>query len=95
MLGSMMPVPIDLSYLADTIMLHRFFEAGGAVRKAVSVVKKRTGAHENSIRELLVGPSRVRVGHPLKEFQGVLTGVPQYTGPPRPLLQHDDPAPPR
>ena len=82
--GSTMPVPVDLSYLADAIVLLRFFEAGGDVRKAISVVKKRTGAHENSIRELKIGDGRVRVGEPLRQFQGVLTGVPQYTGASRP-----------
>jgi circadian clock protein KaiC len=83
MVGSM-PVPVDVSYLADAIVLFRFFEASGAVRKAISVVKKRTGAHETSIRELTLGPDRIRVGKPLTEFQGILTGVPQYTGPSKP-----------
>ena len=78
--GAMMPVPIDLSYLADAIILLRFFEAQGVVRKAISVVKKRTGPHENSIRELTIGPDRVQVGQPLTDFHGVLTGVPQYLG---------------
>jgi circadian clock protein KaiC len=89
--GSQMPVPIDVSYLADAIVLLRFFETNGEVRKAISVVKKRTGSHENSIREFRIGPDRVRVGEPLREFQGILTGVPQYTGPARPLLSHDEP----
>jgi circadian clock protein KaiC len=89
MMGAMMPVPVDLSYLADAIVLMRFFEADGQVRKAISVVKKRTGAHENSIRELMLGPDRIRVGAPLTEFHGVLTGVPRYTGSPSPLLSDD------
>lgn len=89
MLGSSMPVPIDLSYLADAIVLMRFFEAEGEVRKAISVVKKRTGVHENAIRELKLGPDRIQVGGPLKEFQGILTGVPQYTGAVQPLLSDD------
>ena len=84
--GSSMPVPVDLSYLADAIVLFRFFEAEGQVRKAVSVVKRRTGPHENSIRELKLGPDRVQVGEPLRHFQGILTGVPQYTGALKPLL---------
>jgi circadian clock protein KaiC len=88
--GSMMPVPVDLSYLADAIVLLRFFEAGGDVRKAISVVKKRTGAHENTIRELKIGDGGVRVGEPLRQFQGVLTGVPRYTGPSNPLISDDD-----
>ena len=78
--GAMMPVPVDLSYLADAIVLLRFFEAEGTVRRAISVMKKRTGAHEHSIRELTLGPDRLQVGAALKEFQGVLTGVPQFTG---------------
>jgi circadian clock protein KaiC len=90
-MGATMPVPVDLSYLADAIILLRFFEARGVVRKAISVVKKRTGMHETSIRELMLGSSGVRVGSPLTEFQGVLTGVPQYVGPPKPLMI-DDPS---
>jgi len=89
MVGASMPVPIDLSYLADAIVLLRFFEAHGEVRKAISVVKKRTGAHENSIRELKIGPDRIHVGEPLKHFQGILTGVPHYTGTPQPLMPDD------
>jgi circadian clock protein KaiC len=89
MLGPSMPVPVDLSYLADSIVLLRFFEAAGEVRKAISVVKKRTGVHERSIRELKLGPDRIQVGEPLRNFQGVLTGVPQYIGPPKPLLSDD------
>lgn len=92
MVGSVMPVPVDLSYLADAIVLIRFFEAEGEVRKAISVVKKRTGVHENSIRELKLGPDRIQVGGPLKNFQGILTGVPQYVGPSKPLLSDDEPA---
>jgi circadian clock protein KaiC len=88
-LGPSMPVPVDLSYLADSIVLLRFFEAEGEVRKAISVVKKRTGIHERSIRELKLGPDRIQVGEPLKHFQGVLTGVPQYVGPGKPLLADD------
>jgi circadian clock protein KaiC len=87
--GASMPTPVDLSYLADAIVLFRFFEAGGHIRKAISVVKKRTGSHETAIRELKIGPSRLHVGEPLVGFQGVLTGVPQYTGSPKPLLPDD------
>jgi circadian clock protein KaiC len=72
--------PIDVSYLADTVVLTRFFEAGGRVRKAISVVKKRTGAHEDTIRELSLGNGGVRVGHPLTRFRGVMTGVPVFDG---------------
>jgi circadian clock protein KaiC len=79
-MGSSMGVPVDVSYLADAVILFRFFEAMGEVRKAVSVVKKRTGVHETSIRELVIGPDRLRVGEPLRAFQGVMTGVPLYRG---------------
>jgi circadian clock protein KaiC len=84
-----MAAPIDVSYLADTVILFRFFEAFGSVRKAISVVKRRTGAHETSIREYAVGPERIRVGPPLVDFHGVLTGVPQYRGGESPLLDPD------
>ena len=79
-MGSGMTSPVDLSYLADNILLLRYFEAGGQVRKAVSVVKRRGGKHESTIRELDFRNSRIRIGDPLSEFCGVLTGVPRYTG---------------
>lgn len=72
--------PIDVSYLADTVILVRYFEAQGAVRKALSVMKKRTGGHEKTIREYDLTSSGIRIGEPLDEFQGVLTGVPEFTG---------------
>ena len=75
-----MQTPVDLSYLADNVLLLRFFEAGGAVRQAISVLKKRSGPHEKTIRELRLGPSGITVGEPLTEFHGVLTGVPVYQG---------------
>jgi circadian clock protein KaiC len=89
MMGTQMVSPIDVSYLADAVVLLRFFEAEGMVRKAISVVKKRTGAHETAIRELAIGPDRIRVGEPLSQFHGVMTGVPQYRGGAGPLLQED------
>ena len=67
---------IDASYLADTVVLLRYFEHEGAVRQAVSVLKKRTGAHERTIREMDIGAGGVRIGEPLRQFRGVLTGVP-------------------
>ena len=88
MMGTQMMAPIDVSYLADAVVLLRFFEAAGTVRKAISVVKKRTGTHETTIREFAIGPDRVRVGEPLSEFHGVMTGVPQYRGTADPLLQN-------
>lgn len=72
--------PVDTSYLTDNVVLFRLFEAFGEVRHAVSVVKKRSGTHERTIRELELSSSGLRIGEPLREFQGVLTGVPQFTG---------------
>jgi circadian clock protein KaiC len=79
--GARMATPLDVSYLADSVVLLRFFEAHGLVRRALSVMKKRTGGHEATIRELRIGPDRLHVGEALSEFQGVLTGVPHFTGP--------------
>jgi len=84
-----MVAPLDVSYLADCVIMLRFFEANGSVRKAISVVKKRTGSHETTIREYAIGPERVRVGEPLTHFHGVMTGVPQYVGTSGPLLHKD------
>ena len=81
--------PIDLSYLTDTVLLLRYFELHGAVRNAISVIKKRSGAHERTIREFRLGPHGIFVGEPLSAFQGVLTGVPAYTGESGPLLGKD------
>jgi circadian clock protein KaiC len=78
-----MDTPVDTTYLADAVILFRYFEAMGEVRQALSVVKKRSGRHERTIRELSLGESGVRLGEPLREFQGVLTGVPVYRGPGR------------
>jgi circadian clock protein KaiC len=69
---------LDVSYLADTVLLTRYFEAGGRVGKALSVLKKRTGMHEDTIRELAITARGVVVGQPLASFRGVLTGVPEY-----------------
>ncbi|HEV7253690.1 MAG TPA: ATPase domain-containing protein [Mesorhizobium sp.] len=82
--------PIDLSFLSDTVVLLRFFEAEGQVRKAISVVKKRTGVHELAIREYRLFPHGMKVGPPLSAFRGVLTGVPSYTGDVAPLLGSED-----
>ena len=71
---------VDLGYLADTVVLLRFFEADGAVRKAISVLKTRTTSHESTIRELKLGPSDLEIGAPLTGFQGVLSGVPDFIG---------------
>ncbi|HEY0375859.1 MAG TPA: ATPase domain-containing protein [Pyrinomonadaceae bacterium] len=79
-LGTAMATPVDVSYLADTVLMLRYFEAGGEIRRALSVVKKRTGRHERAIRELEISASGIHVGEPLTDFQGVLTGVPIYSG---------------
>jgi circadian clock protein KaiC len=78
--GNSMTSPLDISYLADTVVLLRYFEAGGAVRKAISVLKKRTGSHEDVIREFRIRGDRLEVGEPLSDFRGVLTGVPEFMG---------------
>jgi circadian clock protein KaiC len=77
LVGSTMNSPADVSYLADTVLLLRHFEARGELKKAVSVLKKRTGRHEHSIRELVISDRGVSVGEPLGQFHGVLTGVPR------------------
>jgi len=79
-LGSHMITPVDVSYLADTVLMLRYFEARGAIRRALSVVKKRTGPHEPTIRELEIRPDGLRVREPLSQFRGILTGVPFYDG---------------
>jgi circadian clock protein KaiC len=72
--------PIDLSYLSDAVLLLRFFEAQGNVRKAISVLKKRVGTHEDTIRELRLTAQGVQVGEPLTDFQGIMSGIPTYVG---------------
>ncbi len=89
-LGSNMQTPVDVSYLADTVLMLRYFEAEGAVHRALSVIKKRTGAHENTIRELEITSKGIRVGLPLAKFHGVLSGVPTYTGIKGMLIQESD-----
>jgi len=75
-----MGTPVDVSYLADTVILMRFFEALGSVKKAISVIKKRSGRHETTIRELLMTERGVVLGQPLREFEGVLSGIPKFKG---------------
>jgi circadian clock protein KaiC len=82
-----MKAPVDATYLADTVILLRYFEALGEVRRAVSVIKKRTGRHEQTIREFLVSSQGLSLGAPLEGFQGVLQGVPTLTGATGPLLK--------
>jgi circadian clock protein KaiC len=71
---------VDVSYLADTVLLFRYFEAQGEIKQALSVFKKRTGEHERTLRELKISSKGVAVGEPLREFRGIMTGVPQYAG---------------
>jgi len=87
MLGQNMTTPLDVSYVADSVILLRFFEAQGRVRKAISVVKKRSSCHEDVIRELQLSADGIRIGKPLIDFRGVLTGVPVFVGPSGELLE--------
>lgn len=80
LIGAGIEAPTDLSYLADTVILLRYFEVAGEVKKSIAVVKKRTGMHENTIREFEISAEGTRVGPPLTGFQGVLTGVPEFLG---------------
>lgn len=86
-----MQAPVDITYLADTVVLLRYFEALGRVRRAISVIKKRAGAHEDTIREYRISDQGITLGQPLAAFQGVLRGVPVYAGQGEPLLQDDPP----
>lgn len=89
LLGDSLHAPVEFSYLADSVVLMRFFEAFGEVRQAISTVKRRGGSHEHSVRELQIGPIGIRVGRQLREFNGVLTGRLDYTGGNGPLLGAD------
>ncbi len=75
-----MDTPVDTTYLADNVILFRYFEDRGRVRRAISVFKKRSGAHEQTIRELRLGAGGLNIGEPLEEFHGVLSGVPPLIG---------------
>ncbi|MGA0530835.1 ATPase domain-containing protein [Hansschlegelia sp. KR7-227] len=87
LVGSMTTGTINISYVSDAVILIRFFEAEGRIRKAISILKNRSGEHEDVIRELRIDSRGVRVGAPLSEFRGVLTGTPQYVGPRAPLME--------
>jgi circadian clock protein KaiC len=83
--------PVDLSYLSDTVVSMRFFESGGEVRQSIAVIKKRSGHHEKAIREFKLEPGRgIRVGQPLKQFQGILTGAPMFRGVAGEVMSHPD-----
>ena len=85
-----MKSPLDLTYLADTVLLTRYFEAFGRVKKAISVIKKRTGAHEESLRELRIGDGGVIVGEVLREFAGIFTGIPRFLGEESKMMPQDE-----
>ena len=84
-----MKAPVDVTYLADTVVLLRYFEALGRVRRAISVVKKRTGSHEDTIREYWIDRRGITLGEPLAGFQGVLRGVPTMVGEGQRLVQDE------
>lgn len=84
-----MKSPVDVTYLADTVVLLRYFEATGRVRRAISVIKKRTSAHEDTIREYRIDARGLTVGEPVMGFQGVLRGVPTLVGASGGLLEPD------
>jgi circadian clock protein KaiC len=81
LLGAAMQSPVDVSYLADSVLLLRYFEAAGELRRAISVVKKRSGPHEATLREFRLSSQGVWIGAPLKDFHGVLTGTPSFRQP--------------
>ena len=86
-----MQTPVDLSYLSDTVLVLRYFEAEGELRVAASVLKKRSGAHERTIREMTMTPKGIHFGPPLRDFHGVLTGVPVKTAPVAPPVENERP----
>ncbi|TWB21754.1 circadian clock protein KaiC [Nitrospirillum amazonense] len=86
LLGTMV-TNLNISYIADVVLLLRFFEAEGRMRKAISVLKNRAGHHEDAIREFKIDASGLRVGQSLTDFRGVMTGTPEYTGDPGPLME--------
>ncbi len=84
LIGTVMKSPVDTTYLADTVLLLRYYEMEGEVRQAISVMKKRNGAHERTIRELRMSGRGIEVGEPLRMFRGILTGIPTFEGDPPP-----------
>lgn len=87
-----MDTPVDISYLSDAVIMQRYFEHAGVVRRALSVVKKRSGRHENTVREYRLSSAGLEVGPPLSHFSGILSGTPEYTGDATHLLtdEYDD-----
>lgn len=86
MVGASVRTPVDTSYLADNVILFRYFESRGHIRRAISVIKKRSGFHELTIREMSMSSKGVQIGEPLVNFEGVLSGTPRYVGDPSELL---------
>jgi circadian clock protein KaiC len=84
-----MQSPVDFSHLADSLILLRYFEAQGALKQAISVLKNRDSNHERTIREFQITPTGIRIGQPLRQFRGVLSGIPAYGGKEN-LLDSDD-----
>jgi len=81
-----MEAPVDITYIADTVVVLRYFEAFGEVKRAVSVIKKRSGAHERMIREYQMSNTGITIGEPLADFHGVLSGTPIFRGPPEAMI---------
>jgi len=90
LVGTMATGNLNISYICDAVILLRFFEADGRLRKAISVLKNRGGPHEDAIRELRIDGHGIRVGEPLSGFRGVLTGTPEYLGSQAPLMEDRD-----
>jgi circadian clock protein KaiC len=82
-----MQTPVDTTYLADNVILFRYFEAAGHIRRAISVMKKRSGSHELTIRELTMSDHGLLIGDPLDQFHGVLTGTPTFVGADKNLIR--------
>jgi circadian clock protein KaiC len=90
MVGNDIHSPVDVSYLADTVILLRYFEADGEVRQAISVLKHRTSQHERTIRQFAISEQGIAVGPPLRGFRGILSGTPTYRPTPPTLMDSSD-----
>ncbi|TWT48010.1 Circadian clock protein kinase KaiC [Rubripirellula amarantea] len=90
MLGTAMKTPLDASYMADNVLLFRYFETSGEIRQAISMVKKRTGKHERTIREFNLTEQGLQIGRPLVDFHGVLNGTPSYQGKREDLISRNE-----
>jgi circadian clock protein KaiC len=90
--GSSRHAPFDLSYIADSVLLFHSLEYAGEIRKAISVYKRRSGAHEPTLHELQFGSNGIRIGVPLRQFQAILTGMPRFVGEELPDVQDHEPS---